>query len=125
MKRLIETDKAPIPIAPYSQAVEAQGTFIFISGQIALGLDGQIVGDDILSQTEQTIKNLSAILESQGLSLDNIVKTTCLLSDMNNFADFNKVYEQYFGVSKPARATYGVVELPRKVLVEIEAIAVK
>lgn len=125
MKRIIETNLAPTPIGAYSQAVSCMGETIFISGQIALNLDRQMVGSDIESQTEQTIKNLVGILKSQGLTLDNVVKTTCLLSDMANFPKFNEVYGRFFGESKPARATFGVVELPLKALVEIEAIAVK
>lgn len=125
MKRIIETNLAPTPIGAYSQAVSCMGETIFISGQIALNLNRQMVGSDIESQTEQTIKNLEGILKSQGLTLDNVVKTTCLLSDMSNFPKFNEVYGRFFGESKPARATFGVVELPLKSLVEIEAIAVK
>ncbi len=125
MKRIIETNLAPTPIGAYSQAVSCMGETIFISGQISLNLDRQLVGTDIESQTEQTIKNLEGILKSQGLTLDNVVKTTCLLSDMANFTKFNEVYGKFFGESKPARATFGVVELPLKALVEIEAIAVK
>lgn len=124
MKQLIYTENAPKPIGPYSQGVFAQGKFIFVSGQIPLAVDGTIVGEDIKSQTRQVILNIQAILESVGASLEDVVKTTVYLSDMNNFAAMNEVYEEFFNNSKPARAAFQVVQLPKDVLVEIEAIAV-
>ncbi len=124
MKQIVFTEKAPAPIGPYSQAVLAEGKFLFISGQIPLNTDGSIVGDDIKTQTRQVLENLKAIVESAGGSLNNIVKTTVLLKDIAHFAEMNEVYNEYFGESKPARAAYQVVSLPKNVLVEIEAIAV-
>ncbi|ROL58436.1 RidA family protein [Bacteroidetes/Chlorobi group bacterium Naka2016] len=124
MKQLIFTENAPKPIGPYSQGVIAQGKFIFVSGQIPLDLYGNIVGDDIKAQTRQVILNIKAILESVGATLSNVVKTTVYLSDMNNFAAMNEVYDEYFKESKPARAAFQVARLPKDVLVEIEAIAV-
>lgn len=124
MKQLIETENAPKPIGPYSQGVIAKGNFIFVSGQIPLRIDGSIVEDDIKSQTRQVILNIKSILESVGASLDNVVKTTVFLSDMNNFSAMNEVYDEFFKDSKPARAAFQVARLPKDVLVEIEAIAV-
>lgn len=124
MKQLIQTENAPQPIGPYSQGVISSGKFIFVSGQIPLKTDGTIAGDDIKSQTRQVILNIKAILESVGASLENVVKTTVFLSDMNNFSAMNEVYEEFFKDSKPARAAFQVARLPKDVLVEIEAIAV-
>lgn len=123
MKELILTENAPSPIGPYSQAVKASGDFIFVSGQIPFTPDGTLVGDDIVSQTHQAIKNIQAILESSGSSLDKVVKTTVLMLDMNDFGTMNEIYNQYFAESKPARAAYQVVRLPKDVKIEIEAIA--
>lgn len=124
MKQLIQTENAPQPIGPYSQGVISSGKFIFVSGQIPLKTDGTIAGDDIKSQTRQVILNIKAILESVGASLENVVKTTVFLSDMNNFSAMNEIYEEFFKDSKPARAAFQVARLPKDVLVEIEAIAV-
>jgi 2-iminobutanoate/2-iminopropanoate deaminase len=124
MKELIFTENAPKPIGPYSQAVAAKGKFIFVSGQIPLTVEGKIAGEDIKTQTRQAILNIKSVLESVGASLDDVVKTTVFLSDMNNFSAMNEVYEEYFGNSKPARAAFQVARLPKDVLVEIEAIAV-
>jgi len=124
MKKIIYTEKAPSPIGPYSQAVAVQGELLFISGQIPLKPDGTLAGDDIVTQTEQAIKNIVAILESVNVSINNVVKTTVLLVDMNHFAQMNEVYNKYFSDSKPARAAYQVCRLPKDVLIEIEAIAV-
>lgn len=124
MKRIVETENAPKPIGPYSQAVIAEGRLIFISGQIPINPDGSLPGNDIRSQTRQAILNIKAILESVGASLQNVVKTTVLLTDLENFASMNEVYNEFFIDSKPARAAYQVVRLPKDVLVEIEAIAV-
>ena len=124
MRKEILTDKAPAPIGPYSQAILAQGKLLYISGQIPMNVKGEIVGDNITLQTKQVIKNIAAIIEAAGGDMINIVKTTCLLSDMENFGEFNLVYSEYFSESKPARATYGVNRLPKDVLVEIEAVAI-
>lgn len=124
MKEFIETTNAPKPIGPYSQGIIAQGKFIFISGQIPIDNTGSIVGEDIRTQTKQVLLNIKSILESVGASLENVVKTTVYLSDMNNFVPMNEVYEEFFGSSKPARAAFQVARLPKDVLIEIEAIAV-
>lgn len=123
MKEIILTDKAPAPIGPYSQGIKA-GNMIFVSGQIPFTAEGVVAGDDIITQTHQSIKNIIAILEKAGATLDNVVKTTVLMKNMNDFVEMNKVYDEYFGGSKPARAAYEVARLPKDVLIEIEAIAI-
>lgn len=123
MKQIVETEKAPKPIGPYSQAIIAQGKFVFISGQIPLTPEGTLIGDDIQLQTRQAILNIKSILESIGASLNNVVKTTVLMKDLNHFAEMNKVYEEFFAESKPARAAFQVARLPKDALIEIEAIA--
>ncbi|MDE6904724.1 MAG: RidA family protein [Lachnospiraceae bacterium] len=121
---IISTEKAPGAIGPYSQGYEVNG-FIFTSGQIPINpQDGSIVSGDIEAQTEQSCKNVGAILTSAGCGFENVVKTTCFLANMEDFAAFNQVYAKYF-VSKPARSCVAVKELPKGVLCEIEAIAVK
>lgn len=125
MKKIISTDKAPKAIGPYSQAVEANGT-LYISGQVPINpATGKLAEGGIKEQTEQVMKNVGAILEAAGLSYINVVKTTCLLSDMNNFSAMNEVYSQYYTSEMPARAAFGVVKLPLGALVEIETIAVR
>lgn len=124
MKEILLTDKAPAPIGPYSQGIKASGTMIFVSGQIPFTAEGVVVGDGIELQTKQSIENIIAILETAGANLSNVVKTTVLMKDMNDFVAMNKVYDSFFGESKPARAAYEVARLPKDVLVEIEAIAV-
>jgi len=124
-KKIICTEKAPKAVGPYSQAVEANG-FLFISGQIPIDPStGKVVEGGIKEQTEQVLKNIGAILKEAGLDYKNVVKTTCLLSDMDNFAAMNEVYARYFTSEMPARAAYGVVRLPLGVMVEIECIAVR
>lgn len=121
---VIETKSAPAAIGPYSQGVVANG-FLFASGQIPLDAEtGKVVGTNIVEQTEQVMKNIAAILASQGKGFTDVVKTTCFLSDMQNFSAFNKIYEKYF-ISKPARSCFAVKELPKDVLCEVEFIAVK
>jgi 2-iminobutanoate/2-iminopropanoate deaminase len=125
MKRIINTENAPKAVGPYSQAVEANG-FLFVSGQIPINpAAGAMVEGGIEEQTEQVMKNIGAILKEAGLNYANVVKTTCLLSNMDNFAAFNQVYARYFTENMPARATYGVVKLPLGALVEVELIACK
>ena len=124
MKKVIHTDKAPAAIGPYSQAIEANG-MLFISGQIPVDPATGIVPEGIKAQTEQVMKNIAAILLEAGYSFDDVVKTTCLLSDIANSAPMNEVYAQYFLVNAPARAAFAVRDLPKGVLVEIETIAVK
>lgn len=125
MKKVISTTKAPGAIGPYSQAIEANGT-LYISGQVPVNpATGKVVEGGIKEQTEQVMKNIAAILEEAGYSFDNVVKSTCLLSDMSNFAAMNEVYGSYYKENPPARAAFAVKELPLSVLVEIETIAVK
>lgn len=125
MKRIITTDKAPQAIGPYSQAVEVNGT-LYISGQVPLDpATMKVVEGGIQEQTLQVMKNIGAILEAAGYSFDDVVKSTCLLSDMANFKPMNEVYESYYTQNPPARAAFAVKELPLGVLVEIETIAVK
>lgn len=120
---VIETKKAPGAIGPYSQAYETNG-MIFTSGQIPVNPETGLVPEGIAAQSEQSCKNVGAILEAAGSSFEHVIKTTCFLADMNDFAAFNEVYAQYF-VSKPARSCVAVRELPKGVLCEIEAIAIK
>lgn len=118
----IYTKNAPAAIGPYSQAVKC-GNMLFTSGQIAINpVSSQVEANDIVGQTEQVCKNLSAVLEAAGTSFEKVVKTTCFLADMADFGAFNEVYAKYF-VSKPARSCVAVKTLPKNVLVEIEAIA--
>lgn len=122
MIKKIETSKAPAAIGPYSQAM-VMGNVLFTSGQIPIDPEtGKIAGADITAQTEQVMKNLSAVLEEAGTSFEKAVKTTCFLSHMGDFAEFNAVYEKYF-TSKPARSCVAVKTLPKNVLVEVEVIA--
>ncbi len=125
MKEIINTKEAPQPIGPYNQAVAAGG-FLFISGQIAIeASSGQLIVDDITSETHTVLKNLKAILTAAGLTFDHVVKTTIFLSDMNNFALVNEIYGSYFSGNFPARETVEVSVLPKNVNVEISAIAIK
>ncbi len=125
MKKIISTTKAPGAIGPYSQAVEANG-MLFISGQIPVDpATSKLVEHDIAVQTEQVMKNIAAILEEADYSFSDVIKSTCLLSDMANFAAMNTVYGKYYPKNPPARAAFAVKELPLNVLVEIETIAVK
>lgn len=125
MKKIIHTTNAPAAVGPYSQAVEANG-MLFISGQIPLDpATGQIVVGGIKEQTEQVMKNISAILYEAGYTFNQVIKSTCLLSDMANFKAMNEVYASYYRKDQPARAAFAVKELPLGVMVEIETIAVK
>ena len=118
----ITTKNAPAAIGPYSQAMVV-GKMVFTSGQIPINpVSGEIEAEDIIGQTEQVMKNLKAVLEAASSSLDRVVKTTCFLSDMGNFAQFNTVYAKYM-TSLPARSCVAVKTLPKNVLVEVEAIA--
>jgi 2-iminobutanoate/2-iminopropanoate deaminase len=120
----IQTDKAPAAIGPYSQAAAAEG-FVFTSGQIPLNpATGEVEPGGIKEQTERVIENLAAVLEAAGSGLDNVVKTTCFLADMADFSAFNEVYAKRFP-GRPARSCVAAAALPRGVLAEIEAIAVK
>ncbi len=125
MKKVIHTTKAPAAIGPYSQAVEANG-MLFISGQVPIDpATGKIIEGGITEQTEQVMQNIGAILEEAGYGFPDVIKSTCLLSDMANFAAMNEVYGKYYAENPPARAAFAVKELPLGVLVEIETIAAK
>lgn len=122
MLKFTSTPNAPSAIGPYSQAVAVNG-ILFTSGQVALMPGtGEIVGTTIEEQAEQVCKNLGAILEANGIGFDKVIKTTCFLADMNDFAAFNEVYGKYF-VSKPARSCVAVKTLPKNLLCEVEVIA--
>ncbi len=122
MKRKISTDKAPAAIGPYSQGSVA-GNTLYASGQIPIDpATGEIKGEDILGQAEQVMKNVGAILTEAGYGYEDVVKTTCFLADMGDFAAFNGVYEKYF-TEKPARSCVAVKQLPKNVLCEVEVIA--
>jgi 2-iminobutanoate/2-iminopropanoate deaminase len=123
MKR-VSTQRAPKAIGPYSQAIEANG-MIFTSGQIALTAEGKLAGETIEVQTRQVLQNLSEVLAAAGASLDDVLKTTVFLSDMEDFAKMNEIYAQYFKQNAPARSTVAVKTLPLDVKVEIECIALK
>ena len=126
MKTRIHTDKAPAAIGPYSQAVLA-GDFLYVSGQLPLDpVSGAMAGDTAAEQAEQSIRNLSAILEAAGMTLDDVVKTTVLLADIADFAAVNEVYAKHFtGAVLPARAAFAVRDLPKGAKVEIELVAYK
>jgi 2-iminobutanoate/2-iminopropanoate deaminase len=124
-KQVVRTENAPAPFqgAPYSQAIKANG-FVFVSGQLALVPgEKELVAGGVTEQTEQVLKNLSAILVAAGSSLDQIVKTTVFLQDLGDFASMNEVYARHVGDTPPARSTVEVAKLPSGALVEIEAVA--
>jgi len=124
MKQVISTEKAPSAIGPYSQAIRI-GNLVFCSGQIPIDPEtGEFVSGGIKEQTEQVLKNLTAVLESAGATLQNVVKTTVFLADMNDFAAMNEVYARFFSDNKPARSTVQAARLPRDAKVEIECIAI-
>jgi len=125
MKQTINTSNAPAAIGPYSQAI-AYGHLLFTSGQIPLSITtGEVVSGGIATQTEQALKNLQGVLEAGGASFSSVIKTTCFLTDMADFAAFNEVYASFFGDAVPARSCVAVKALPKGVLVEIEAIAIR
>lgn len=125
MKKIIHTKMAPAAVGPYSQAVEVNAT-LYISGQIPMDPEtGNIVLGGITEQTHQVMKNIGAILKEAGYTFSQVVKSTCLLSDMANFKAMNEVYAEYYATEQPARAAFAVKELPLGVLIEIETIAVK
>lgn len=125
MKKIINTDKAPAAIGPYSQAIEVNG-FIFTSGMIPIDpKTNTLVTGDITVQAEQAIGNLAALLKEAGVSTDNVVKTTVFIKDMNDFAKVNEIYAKYFDKECPSRSCVEVARLPKDVLIEIEAIAVR
>lgn len=125
MKKVIETKNAPAAIGPYSQAIQA-GDFIYVSGQIPVDPEtGALVNRPIADQAGQSLKNLKAVLEAAGYSLQDVIKTTVFITDMANFATVNSVYAKYFEKDCPARSCVAVKELPKDALIEIEAVAYK
>ena len=125
MKNIINTNNAPAPIGPYSQAVTA-GNFLFVSGQIPMNpATGEIISNGIKAETKQVMENIGAILAETGIGFGNIVKTTIFLTDMQSFANVNEVYGTYFTDQFPARETVQVSALPKNVNVEISVIAIK
>ena len=125
MKKIINTKNAPAAIGPYSQAVEVNGT-LYISGQVPVDpATAKVVEGGIVEQTKQVMKNIEAILEEAGYKFSDVIKSTCLLSDMSSFASMNEIYGSYYKENPPARAAFAVKELPLGVMVEIETIAIK
>ena len=123
MKKVIQTEKAPKPIGPYSQAIRA-GNFIFLSGQIPIDpKTGELAKGDIRLQTQRVLENMKGVLESQGLGMEDVVKVNIFLKDMEHFSQMNEVYATYFSSSPPARSTVEVSRLPKDTSLEIEAIA--
>ena len=121
---VIQTNDAPAAIGPYSQAIVANG-MVYASGQIPLDVQtGDLINGDIKAQTEKVIENLKSVLLAANSDISHVVKTTCFLTDMNDFTAFNEVYAKHFTTTKPARSTVAVADLPRGAMVEIEAIAV-
>jgi 2-iminobutanoate/2-iminopropanoate deaminase len=121
-QQIVSTDEAPAAIGPYSQAVQAGG-LIYTSGQIPLDLQGNVVQGGIEEQTKQVFSNLQAVLKAGGSSLNDVIKATVYIKDMNQFTKVNEIYAVYFGAHKPARSTVEVARLPKDVLVEIDLIA--
>jgi len=123
-KHIISTSKAPAALGPYSQAVKV-GELLYTSGQLPINAaTGEFINNDIKKATAQSLENVKSILEEAGTSLDKVVKTLVFLKDMNNFADMNEVYSQYFSENPPARSCVQVAKLPKDALVEIEVIAI-
>lgn len=123
MGSIVATDKAPGAIGPYSQAIKT-GSYVFTAGQIPLDpATGKLVEGDIEAQTEQVMKNLAAVLDAAGSSLSRVVKTTCFLTNLDDFAVFNGIYARHFGDTKPARSTVKVAKLPAGASVEVECVA--
>ncbi len=123
-KRIITAKKAPAAVGPYSQAVVA-GPFVFLSGQIPMNLQGEMVQGDIVVQTVQALENIKAVLEAADLTLKDVVKATVFLADMADFAEMNRVYGEYFPADPPARSTIQVARLPKNAGVEIEVVALR
>lgn len=122
MREIIQTDQAPKAIGPYSQAIKCQG-WIFVSGQIALNAQGQLISGGIQDQTRLVLQNLSNILKSAGSSLEQVVKSTIFMADLKDFGTMNDIYAEFFGKSLPARETVQAAALPRGALIEISVIA--
>lgn len=125
MKQVINSEKAPAAIGPYSQAIEANG-FVFVSGQLpVIPSTGQFPSEDIQEQTKASLENISTILKEAGLGFENIVKTTVYLKDIKDFGPMNEIYGQYFKAPYPARAAFAVASLPKGAKVEIEVVAAR
>ena len=125
IKEVLHTDLAPAAVGPYSQAIAANG-FVFTSGQVPIDPKaGKIVATTIEEQTEQVMHNIGALLEASGLTFANVVKTTCFLADLNDFAAFNAVYAKYFPNEAPARSCFAVAGLPKGAKLEVETICAK
>lgn len=125
MKQVINSEKAPAAIGPYSQAIEANG-FVFVSGQLpVIPSTGQFPSEDIQEQTKASLENISTILKEAGLGFENIVKTTVYLKDIKDFCPMNEIYGQYFKAAYPARAAFAVASLPKGAKVEIEVVAAR
>lgn len=122
MKTVIQTEKAPPAIGPYSQAVQS-GNLLFISGQLGLDFTGNLIAEDVAAQTRQALENIKLIIEAAGLKMDDIVKTTIYLRDLNDFTIVNNIYSEYFQPPYPARVCVQVAKLPKDGKVEIEAVA--
>ena len=122
--KFISTKEAPQAIGPYSQAVEANG-MIYTSGQIGLTPEGIFAAEDVAGQMHQVMKNLTAVLDAGGVTLNEVLKTTIFLADMNDFAIVNDIYASYFGTHRPVRSTVAVKTLPANALVEIDCVAIK
>lgn len=123
MKKIVETNNAPNPVGPYSQAV-ISGNLLFASGQVAIdSKTNELVEENIQTQTKQVLENIGAVLAAANTNFQNVVKTTVFLKDMNDFAAMNEIYQSYFSTNSPARSTVEVSRLPKDVLVEIECIA--
>ena len=122
MKKIVSTDKAPAAIGPYSQAIQFSG-LLFVSGQIPIDpKTDEFVEGGMEEQTEQVLKNLTAIIEEAGMKLKDVLKCSCFIKNMDDFAAFNKIYDNYFGANPPARETLEVARLPKDALVEVSAI---
>jgi len=122
MKKIISTENAPAAIGPYSQAIQFSG-LLFVSGQIAMDpKSGEFVEGGIEEQTEQVLENLKAIIEEAGMTLDDVLKCSCFIKNMDDFVAFNSVYDRYFGATPPARETVEVARLPKDALVEVSAV---
>ncbi len=125
MKNVVATKKAPAAIGPYSQAIEYNGV-LYVSGQIPVNPEsGAVEAETIEGQAEQSLKNVGAILKESGLTYENVLKTTCFIADMGDFAKFNEVYAKYFKEDAPARSCVAVKDLPKGVLCEVEVVAGK
>ena len=124
MNKVINSEKAPTAIGPYSQAIESNG-FVYVSGQLPINVETGTMPESIEEQTAQSLSNIKSILEAAGLSMDNVVKTTVLMTNLGDFTKMNEVYGTFFSGAYPARAAYQVVALPKGAMVEIEAVASK